>query len=104
MTDREQIGKILCENIHYSGHANDYIIHGAIEKILEWHSGKDRDFKLLIIEERRLRLLNPSIDMQPKLHKRFQEVTKMLDKELELFTQKDEKELEYHRSQLPTRP
>lgn len=46
----------------------------------------DRDFKLLVIEERRLRAINPSIDLEPKLHKKFQEVKKLLEKELEDFT------------------
>lgn len=56
----------------------------------------DRDFKLLVIEERRLRAINPAIDMEPKLHKRFQEVTRMLENELETFTRKDVEELPFN--------
>lgn len=55
----------------------------------------DRDFKLLVIEERRLRAINPAIDMEPKAHKRFQEVKKLLEKELKDFTRRDVEELPF---------
>lgn len=55
----------------------------------------DRDFKLLVIEERRLRAMNPSIDLEPKLHKKFQEVKKLLEKELEAFTEQEQQELPF---------
>lgn len=35
MTDVEQIAEILRDNITFSGQVGDYVIHGAIEKILE---------------------------------------------------------------------
>lgn len=35
-SDREQVAKILQENITFSGQLGDYVIHGAIEKLLEW--------------------------------------------------------------------
>lgn len=32
----EQIAQILRDNIHFSGQVGDYVIHGAIQKIIEW--------------------------------------------------------------------
>ena len=60
----------------------------------------DRDFKLLVIEERRLRAMNPSIDLEPKLHKKFQEVKKLLEKELEDFTRRDVEELPFKETEI----
>lgn len=35
MTDREQIAQILKDNITFSPQIGDYVIHGAIERLLE---------------------------------------------------------------------
>lgn len=35
MTDREQIAQILKDNITFSPQVGNYVIHGAIEKLLE---------------------------------------------------------------------
>lgn len=32
---KEEIAAILRDNIHFSGQVGDYVIHGAIEKLLE---------------------------------------------------------------------
>jgi hypothetical protein len=37
---RETIGKILQENITFSGQLDGFVVHGAIEKILEIHQSQ----------------------------------------------------------------
>ena len=34
--EREQLASILRDNITFSGQVGGYVIHGAIEKIIEW--------------------------------------------------------------------
>ena len=34
--EREEVAKILRDNITFSGQVGDYIIHGAIDKLIEW--------------------------------------------------------------------
>lgn len=36
ISDQEQVAQILRDNIHFSGQVGDYVIHGAIQKIIEW--------------------------------------------------------------------
>ena len=44
--------------------------------------------------------MNPSIDLEPKLHKKFQEVKKLLEKELEDFTRRDVEELPFKETEI----
>lgn len=102
MNDRDQIAKILCENIHYSGQANDYIIHGAIEKIIEWQHGKEREFKLLVrryFNARDMAISTSFIEHDGKTMAeavlREAETEKEIRKELDRFTEQDVKELPF---------
>ena len=47
---RESIVEILKDNITFSGQVGDYVIHGAIDKILELHNKQLSDHKKLISE------------------------------------------------------
>ncbi len=38
--DFEALAKILSDNIKFSGQIDGYLIHGAIEKIVDWHKSK----------------------------------------------------------------
>lgn len=38
--DREHIAQILRDNITFSGQVGDYVIHGAIDKIIQWANSR----------------------------------------------------------------
>lgn len=101
MNNHEQIAKILRDNITFSGQTGDYVIHGAIEKILEWQRGKERDFKLLVREYFQVREDINNISPPDEwtrytgLCDKSRDLSKRILSELERFTEAEQEELPF---------
>ena len=54
---REEVAQILRDNITFSPQIGDYVIHGAIEKLIEWRRAYAEQFIDAAVEECNKRII-----------------------------------------------